>query len=135
MQRFLKNKLSTILGIGFITASFFAMVLAPTVHAQSNTIANGNLSANVVDVPLAQITDTFGGKGVSEVSLQIIKILLLLIIMAAVIVIAIAGFRMATGGNNPEQLKKSKKAIAWAIIGILVALMSYSIVAIITRVF
>lgn len=130
----------------------FNVLLAP-VHAQNNkntsnknTAANANKSINnsnnptsrgsgsdEVDIPA--ITDSFNGKSLSQLALQLIRILFLLIIIAAVIVIVVAGFRMTTGGGNPEQIKKAKKAIVWAILGVIVALMSYSVVEIISRLF
>ncbi len=60
----------------------------------------------------------------------IIKILLAIIASLAVIVIIISGFRMVMFGSNPTELGKAKKAIAWSVIGLIVALMSFSIVAI-----
>jgi hypothetical protein len=57
--------------------------------------------------------------------------LLSLIVIAAVVVIIIAGFRMATAGGNADQLTKAKKTIIWAILGIVVAFMSFAIVRIV----
>ncbi len=63
-----------------------------------------------------------------------VKILLSLAGMVAVLVIIIAGFRMVAGGGNPDEIKKAKAAITWAIIGLVVSLLSFSIVAIIQRI-
>lgn len=96
-----------------------------TSNAQSNTPKNNTQTV----VP--SIKDPFGGKTLSAVSTQAINILLALIVIAAVIVIIISGFRMITNGDNPLQLSAAKRAIAWAIIGLLVAFMSFGIVQIV----
>lgn len=122
------------------------VVVAPPPPSNTNTKPPANVntqdpkdtntaSVPAFDVKLPQIKDSFNGKSISEVSLQIIRILFLLIVIAAVIVIVIAGFRMVVSGSNPQELTKAKKAIIWAIIGLIVALMSYSIVEIVSRIF
>lgn len=118
----------------FMTSAFVLPVFAQSNNAIKSTNGNSN-QVTTVNVTIPDITDPFGGKDIGELSLQVIRILFLLIIMAAVIVIVVAGFRMATGGGNPDQIKTAKKAITWAIIGLLVALASYSIVEIISKIF
>lgn len=87
-------------------------------------------STGSVVVP-GKIKDPFGGKSLSAIANQFIMILLALIVIVAVVVIIVAGFRMITGGGNPDQIAKAKKAIIWAIIGIVVAFMSFAIVQIV----
>ncbi len=112
-----------------------------TAPASTNTNTNTNTNSNTntappgntnVDIP--SITNPFGPIGtVSGLINRIINIILGLIVMAAVIVIVISGFRMIAGGNSPEQLKKAKTGIIWAIIGLLVAFMSFAIVSIVQK--
>jgi hypothetical protein len=97
-----------------------------TILAQANS--NG---ANTAQVSIPPIKDPFKGKTLSGVVTQGINILLTLIVIAAIIVIIIAGFRMVTGGGNPLQIAKAKRAIIWAIIGLLIAFMSFGIVQIV----
>lgn len=145
------NRLFILLGLAFFvlptffifTPSVKAVPGAGNVNTVNNNVAGNNNSVNAVigggvgslTVKLPEIKDPFNGNSLSEVVLQLIRIVFLLIIMAAVIVIVIAGFRMVASGSNPQELAKAKKAIVWAIIGLLLALMSYSIVEIITRIF
>lgn len=70
-------------------------------------------------------------KSIPELIARIIRILLTLIASIAVIVIIISGFRMVLYGSNPNELAKAKSAIVWAVLGLVIALMSFSIVAII----
>ncbi len=115
--------------------------------AQNNKNVNAKPAANTnaintnkstpkasTEVEIAKITNPFPVSTLPGVFNQIIYIILALIVMAAVVVIIISGFRMLTGGNNPDQLKKAKKGIVWAIIGLVVAFMSFAIVTIIQRI-
>ncbi len=63
----------------------------------------------------------------------VIRILFGLIAMAAILVIIVSGFRMVISGSNPAERTKAKNAITWAVIGLLVALMSFSIVSILQK--
>lgn len=99
----------------------------------AQTIPNSNVpsNGNNAQVTIPNIKDPFGGKNLSSITNQVITILLTLIVVAAVIVIILSGFRMITGGGNPDQIAKSKKAIIWAVVGIVVAFMSFAIISII----
>ena len=46
----------------------------------------------------------------------------------AVILIVINAFNMATGGADPEKLEQAKKGLTWTIAGLLLIILSYSIV-------
>jgi hypothetical protein len=97
---------------------------------QTNVPANTTTSSVVIP----PITNPTGLTSVSGAVGKVINILLALIIIAAVIVIIISGFKMMTGGGSPDQLKSAKKGILWAVIGLVVAFMSFAIVAIIQNV-
>jgi hypothetical protein len=49
----------------------------------------------------------------------------------AVVFIIVGGFQMLTSAGNEETLMKAKKTIIWAILGLVVALMSFSIIVIV----
>lgn len=104
-------------------------------NANTNTTKPNNTSTST-SVKIPQIDNPFGPAAdtIPGVINRVINVLLALIIIAAVIVIVISGFRMVVGGSNPEQLKKAKTGIIWAIIGIVVALMSFAIVQIIQQI-
>jgi hypothetical protein len=96
----------------------------------ANTNADGYAGKD--DLPL-QIQNPIGAETAPELISRAIQILLGLIAMIAVVVIIVAGIRMVTAGGNPDQIKTAKSAIMWAIVGLVVALMSFSIVAIVER--
>lgn len=98
----------------------------------SNTVkGNAGGTANFTEITPPKITDPLKGKSLLGVGYNFISFLLGLIVIAAVVVIVVAGFRMVAGGGNPAQIAKAKKAIIWAIVGLIVAFMSFAIVQII----
>lgn len=115
---------------------------APTNNANSNnsnvntgTSPDTGVTANVGDLDgnLGSLWNPLNFETVPQLIANLLRILFVLIGIAAVIIIIIAGFRMVLASGNEEELTKAKKAITWAIIGLIVSLMSFSIVAIIQR--
>lgn len=82
-----------------------------------------------------------GGKGVlcnplrsntlGELMLVIMKGFILLVAAWAVLFIVIGGFRMVISQGNAESIKTAKATITWAIAGVIVSLLAYSLVAIV----
>lgn len=73
---------------------------------------------------LKYITDAFGTNFLTG--------FLGLIAAAAVIFIIIGGTRMLLATGNEEEIKKAKSTITWAIIGLVIAILSVAIVRIIS---
>lgn len=84
-----------------------------------------------LDANLGRFFNPLQAGSVPELISSIIRVLFLLIGIAAVIIIIIAGFRMVLASGNEAELTKAKKALTWAVIGLIVSLMSFSIVSII----
>jgi Type IV secretion system pilin len=101
-----------------------------TPNSQINTGTSFKFSGSL-DETIGSFFNPLNVKSVPELITSIIRVLFALISIAAVIVIIISGFRMVLASGEPEALNKAKKAISWAIIGLIVSLMSFSIVAII----
>jgi hypothetical protein len=55
--------------------------------------------------------------------------------MLTVLFIILGGYRYMTAAGNPEGIKYGKKMLQWALIGFVVVMLSYSIVALVTRLF
>jgi hypothetical protein len=64
---------------------------------------------------------------------RLIKTLLTFAGIAAVIVLIIGGFLFITSAGNEEQAGRGRKAITYALIGLVVVLMSYAIVSVVSR--
>jgi hypothetical protein len=70
---------------------------------------------------------------------EIIKNVLSMILWPAVVgltvvMIVYAGIMFITASGDPERLTKAKAAVIWAVVGLVVAILAYSVPAIITEV-
>ena len=119
--------------------------------AVSNTNANANANTNTgnpnenintdvsskfdkgLDEKIGDFWNPLQKDTLPELLATILRILFALIGMVAVIIIIISGFRMVLASGNETELTKAKAAITWAIVGLIVSLMAFSIVAIIQR--
>lgn len=122
--------------INKITVTVSEQAGATPTNTNSNTGIGSNANVPAVAAPklvdIAKINNPFGSVSTFPgLVARGIDILLALIVIAAVVVIVVAGFRMVVGGSSPEQLKKAKSTIVWAILGLLVAFVSFAIVQII----
>jgi hypothetical protein len=103
----------------------------------NNSIPNNKINTGItadfgnLDETIGNFRNPLQAQTVPELISSIIRVLFLLVSIAAVIIIIISGFRMVLASGNEEQLTKAKKALTWAVIGLIVSLMSFSIVAII----
>ncbi len=66
-----------------------------------------------------------------ELVVRLINAMLLLVGIISVIMIILGGLRMVASGGSESQIKKGRETVIWAIGGLLVSLMAFSIVAII----
>lgn len=89
-------------------------------------------------------TDTFGGSGgitnplgskdqtITDLLVKVINWMLGLVGFIALIALITGGGRMIMDFGNEEQVKKGKTTILWAVIGLLVVILSYAIINIVT---
>ncbi|MCE9643294.1 MAG: pilin [Candidatus Andersenbacteria bacterium] len=118
METRFKKIISSILILGL----FFA--IAPHI-----TFAQG------VGQSSSGITNPLGGgadQTITSVLTGIIKWMLGLVGFLALIALIIAGGRMIIDFGNEEQVRKAKMTITWAVIGLLVVILSYAIVNIVS---
>lgn len=96
---------------------------------------NTNVGATFIDLDenIGTFDNLLTHDTLPELLGTILRILFALIGMVAVVIIIIAGFRMVLASGNESALTAAKKSITWAIIGLIVSLMSFSIVAIIQK--
>ncbi len=108
-----------------------------TTELPNNSTPNDQINTGItadlgdLDQVLGSIFNPLTVWSVPELITSIIRVLFALISIAAIVIIIISGFRMVLASGNEEQLTKAKKAITWAIIGLIVSLLSFSIVSII----
>jgi hypothetical protein len=118
-----KNKLKSL-----ITASAGYIVLASTRVYAANSAQEGADKAKPDGVP----TSLTGSTGAIK---DITNTLLLAIGVIAVVVIIIAGIRFVTSSGNESSTKAARETILYAVIGLVVALLSYAIVNFVLGIF
>ncbi len=111
--------------IVFVTLVCVAVPIA-SVHAQGNGVISGSTSG--IQNPLGGGQD----QTITSVLTGIIKWMLGLVGFLALIALIIGGGRMVLDFGNEEQVHKAKKTILWAVIGLLVVILSYAIVNIVS---
>lgn len=110
--------------IGILTSMTFLMGMEVQAYSIPNEFRPENepFSLDYGEGPIQGSTATIK-------ILQIIAgALLYFAVPIAVIIISIAGFQMVTGGAESEKLEESKKTLTWAIIGLILIILSYSAV-------
>lgn len=97
------------------------------------TIPSFTFASSGVQSGLDLVKDLFGqglaqDQSFSQLLLDFIQLLLLFAGPLAVLFVVISGFYYITAGGNEEQAEKGKKGLVNAVIGIIIILLSYTIV-------
>jgi len=97
------------------------VMLAPAVGAADFSVQGGADAARGSD----QVTDLFGDTGVFR---KITDVLLFILGAVSVIMIIIGGLRYVISGGNSTNVTAAKNTILYAIVGVIVAMLSYAII-------
>lgn len=81
------------------------------------------ISVKADEIGLPHSTDTVGG--VLNVA---VKILIFLIGMLSVLMIIVGGIKIVVSNGDPARYKSGRETITYAIVGVILALVAYSIV-------
>ncbi len=140
---------SFVLSIIFIAVSSISMVSAepcpatgpkpagcttstPSTNTPSTSTGSTNCSYDKNSTQLCNPIS--GANDLNSLIIKGLRFALGLIGTVAVLMIVIAGFKMVASQGNESQVKSAKATITWSIIGLVVAFLAYSIVAIIQTV-
>ncbi len=109
------------IAVGIVTSMALMMAtMVPAVHAQ------GFISPT--DNPGAISTATGGQGSFRQLALTIVNFFLTFLGLIAVVMIIYGGFLYVTAAGNQEKIESAKKIIMYAVIGIVVILLSFAIV-------
>lgn len=107
--------------VGLVTSIALMMAsFAPVVQAQ------GFISPT--DNPSAVSTATGGQGSFRQLALTIVNFFLTFLGLIAVVMIIYGGFLYVTAAGNQEKIESAKKIIMYAVVGIVVILLSFAIV-------
>ena len=97
------------------------LVAGPSVLAFDGTIQGGANAARGTD----QSSNLFGNSGVFQ---TITNVLLYVLGAISVIMIIIGGLRYVVSGGNSANVTAAKNTILYAIVGVIIAILSYAII-------
>ncbi len=120
MKMLSKNVIKTT-AVSLITGAVLMVSSLSMVSAQSGFINNS-------DNPNAVSTATGGQTSFRQLALTIVNFFLSFLGLIAVIMIIYGGFLYVSAAGNQEKIESAKKIIMYAIIGIIVILLSFAIV-------
>lgn len=120
----MKTKLKTQL---FLSLAAFLGFSPPLAHAAGFA---QNYESLVNPFPSGELYCATSVCDLTSFVLLIARDILQIIPVAAVLMIIVAGFKMVTAAGNEEKLLEAKRTLLWAVLGLIIALMSVSIVAI-----
>lgn len=104
-----------------VASSLFALTGAPVTHAFSLGMEDGANAAKGIE----QVSDLFGTAGIFN---TVTSVLLFVIGAISVIMIIIGGLRYVTSGGDSSNVSAAKNTILYAIVGLIVALLSYALI-------
>lgn len=116
----------------FVSISLAIMALLPTVGLAA--VQKDSKCGTIVDNRVANLFST--GKDycdLGSVLTRIVSMALAFISMIAVVMIIIGGYKYVTSGGSEEAAKSGRQTITYAVIGLIVAVLAYSIVGIINN--
>ena len=109
------------LGFGIVAGAMLLMTSAMPVLAQNNFISPS-------DNPQSVASATGGQGSIRQLALQIVNFFLGFLGIVAVMMIIYGGFLYVTAAGNDEKVGQAKKIIMYAVIGIIIILVSFAIV-------
>lgn len=122
----------------FITALVLFLLFIPTGMAQifkgSEDSTVSDTEAGVKDVESAlQGSGVTGTEDIGDLILKYVNFALPFLALAAFVGFVYAGFLYVTAYGNDEQIQKSKKILIYAVAGLILVILSYSIVQLLTE--
>lgn len=107
---------------------------APTNNAPGNGCTGegcGNVSNSDFDKNVGSLNNPINIDTFPELVVWVLRGFFFLIGLMALLVIVIGGVRLVFSQGNQESITKGKQTIIWAIAGLIVALMAYSLVSVV----
>lgn len=114
--------------VSILSFSSIPLIKVSNVSAMDFSVQSGANSARGSDQP-AQL---FGNGGIFQ---QITNILLFTIGVLSVIMLIIGGLRYVISGGNKDAVNNAKNTILYAIVGLIVALLSFAVINFVINVF
>lgn len=104
--------------------------IAPRTLMAQSTGSNGGIQGGLNEIKnqFPSQSEIANSQSVGDLILSIIRILIGLLFAITVLFIILGGYQYVTSAGNEEQAKKGRKTLLYAIIGLVVVILSYVIV-------
>lgn len=121
--------------VGKIFAKSFCILVITSLLTASATPAYAQFGEGSTSGSGGGITNPLGGKDqtITDILVKVVNWMLGLVGIVALIALITGGARMIMDFGNEEQVHKGKTTILWAVIGLLVVILSYAIINIVTK--
>jgi len=107
-------------------------LLTVNVKSSSTGPATGGPTTGMSSNPSDHVYNPIPGfNSVTDLLINVMKAFMAIIAIWAVAFIVIGGFRMVISQGNEEAVTAAKKTILWAVLGVVVAVLSFAIIAIV----
>ncbi len=116
--------------VGYTCNVSQGVCVAPVTSASGANAATPNSTTPCTD-PTSCLYDPLPESDLVHAFLLVAQGLLSVLGVLAVVFIIVGGFQMIVGSGSEEAITKAKKTITWAILGLVVAILSFSIIAIV----
>ncbi|MFP4514825.1 MAG: Mbov_0395 family pilin-like conjugal transfer protein [Parcubacteria group bacterium] len=123
MKNAKKKLLSAIILLTFLVIPSFLMTQTNVVSASSLWDAQ----VGIEDVGQKAYGETDSPQDIRITVMKIVNVVLQFLAVIFLVLIIISGYQWMTAGGNEEQIKKAKKNLSNAVIGLLIILASWSI--------
>ena len=120
MQKFIAKISLVSTSIGLLFTGLYASAQATQINPGSYPVVNPVQNYNTVGQLLAATT-------------RFAQVVAGIIVVVSVFMILWAGFKFITAGDDAEQVGTARKYITWGIIGLVVALLAFSVPAIVSN--
>ncbi len=113
----------------------FLLALVPLASASAIVVQVPNSQGNQ-DVEITGPTQVQGDESSFFATLQIVNDYLRFAVgIVCMVVLVIGGFKLMTAQGDPEKMKQGNKLLMWALIGILIAILSYAVIRLVVNLF
>ena len=124
----MKKTSKFILGVALTIFGAIGILAQPTLAVKC---PDGSKNSTAESLTLCNAETSSKASSEGEVKGKVnntIKLIIGVVGLLAVVFILVGGFQMATSAGNPAKVAKAKNTILYAVIGLVVALLSYAIV-------
>jgi hypothetical protein len=135
LHKYINHNYKNIVNFCLLLVSVFSFAFLPSIEVQAQAscqIYNPRI-ANFGPNCIPLIRDIQGSRsGISGIILQVADIAIFLLSAVAVLMIVYAGFLFVTDGGNGDRSARGKKILINSIVGIIIAIASYTIVSLVS---